>query len=122
MKQGVDDAWMTQNGYIMEGTSNNAWIIKGKNIYTREADNLILNGITRQAVAQVAEQLKYKVIHKQFTVQEAENADEAFITSATAFVTGVIQINDRKMSKGKPGIFTHSLREAYIQQALATLK
>ena len=122
MKQGVDDAWMTQNGYIMEGTSNNAWIIKGKNIYTREADNLILNGITRQAVAKVAEQLNYKVIHKQFTVQEAENADEAFITSATAFVTGVIQINDRRISKGKPGIFTQSLREAYIQQALATLK
>jgi Branched-chain amino acid aminotransferase/4-amino-4-deoxychorismate lyase len=78
----------------MEGSSNNAWIIKGKNIHTREADNLILNGITRQTVMKVAEQLKYKVVPKQFTVTEAENADEAFITSATAFVTGVVKIND----------------------------
>jgi len=122
MKKGADDAWMTQNGYIMEGTSNNAWIIKGKTIYTREADNLILSGITRRAVIEVAEKLNYKIIYKQFTVQEAENADEAFITSATAFVTPVVKINNTRISKGKPGIFTQSLREACIQQALATLK
>ena len=122
MKQGADDAWMVQNGYVMEGSSNNAWIIKGKNIYTREADNLILKGITREAVINVAKQLNYKVIAKQFTVTEAENADEAFITSATTFVTGVVKINGSKISSGKPGIFTKTLREAYIKQALKHLK
>ena len=122
MKQGADDAWMVQNGYVMEGSSNNAWIIKGKNIYTREADNLILKGITREAVINVAKQLNYKVIAKQFTVTEAENADEAFITSATTFVTGVVKINGSKISSGKPGIFTKALREAYIKQALKHLK
>lgn len=122
MKQGADDAWMVQNGYVMEGSSNNAWIIKGKNIYTREADNLILKGITREAVINVAKLLKYKVIAKQFTVTEAENADEAFITSATTFVTGVVKINGSKLSSGKPGIFTKALREAYIKQALKYLK
>ena len=122
MKQGADDAWMVQNGYVMEGSSNNAWIIKGKNIYTREADNLILKGITREAVINVAKLLKYKVIAKQFTVTEAENADEAFITSATTFVTGVVKINGSKLSSGKPGIFTKALREAYIEQALKYLK
>jgi len=113
---------MVRNGHVMEGSSSNVWIIKGKNIYTREADNQILKGITRQAVIEVAKQLKYKVTAKQFTVMEAENADEAFITSATAFVTGVVKINDKKISGGKPGIFTQSLREAYIKQALKTLK
>lgn len=122
MKQGADDAWMIQNGYVMEGSSNNAWIIKGKNIYTREADNLILKGITREAVMKVAEELRYKVTPKQFTVTEAENADEAFITSATTFVTGVVKINGSKISSGKPGIFTKALREAYIKQALKHLK
>ena len=122
INKGADDAWMVRNGHVMEGSSNNAWIIKGKNIYTREADNQILKGITRQAVIEVAKQLKYKVTAKQFTVMEAENADEAFITSATAFVTGVVKINDKKISGGKPGVFTQSLREAYIKQALKTLK
>lgn len=122
IKKGADDAWMTKNGYVMEGSSNNAWIIKGKNIYTRGADNLILNGITRQAVMEVAKLLSYKVITKQFTVQESENADEAFVTSATAFVTGVVKINSRKIGNGKPGIFTQSLRESYIKQSLNRLK
>lgn len=121
-KQGADDAWMTLNGYVMEGSSNNAWIIKGKNIYTRQADALILKGITREAVVNVAKELKYNVVQKQFTVSEAEDADEAFITSATAFVIGVVKINDRKISGGKPGIVTQALREAYIKQALKTLK
>jgi D-alanine transaminase len=122
MKQGADDAWMVKNGYVMEGSSNNAWIIKRNNIYTREADNLILKGITREAVINVAKQLNYKVTPKQFTVTEAEDADEAFITSATTFVTGVVKINGSKISSGKPGIFTKALREAYIKQALKHLK
>jgi D-alanine transaminase len=113
---------MAKTEAMKQGTSNNAWIIKGKNIYTREADNLILNGITRQAVTKVAEKLNYKVVNKHFTVKEAENADEAFITSATAFVTGVIKINDSRISQGKPGKFTQLLREAYINQAIETLK
>jgi D-alanine transaminase len=121
-KQGADDAWMTHNGYVMEGSSSNAWIIKGKNIYTRQSDNLILKGITREAVISVAKKLRYNVVKKQFTIQEAEDADEAFITSATTFVTGVIKINGRKISNGNPGIVTKALRKAYIKQALKTIK
>ena len=122
VKQGADDAWMTHNGYVMEGSSSNAWIIKGKNIYTRQSDNLILKGITREAVISVAKKLRYNVVKKQFTIQEAEDADEAFITSATTFVTGVIKINGRKISNGNLGIVTKALREAYIKQALKTIK
>ena len=121
-KKGADDAWMTQNNYIMEGSSNNAWIIKNKKIYTRQADNMILNGITRQAVLDVAKEIGYKAIFKQFTTREAESADEAFITSATTFVTSVIKINGKFISNGKPGIFADKLRKAYIKRVLKNLK
>jgi len=122
LRQGADDAWMTQNNYVMEGSSNNAWIIRGKTIYTRQTDNLILSGVTRAAVLSVAEELGYKVIFKQFTTQEAESADEAFVTSATTFVTAVVKINNHRIKDGKPGVFTQELRKAYIKQALKTLK
>ena len=122
LRQGADDAWMTQNNYVMEGSSNNAWIIRGKTIYTRQADNLILSGVTRAAILSVAEELGYKVIFKQFTSQEAESADEAFVTSATTFVTAVVKINNHRIKDGKPGVFTQELRKAYIKQALKTLK
>lgn len=117
VKQGFDDTWMIRNGYVTEGTSNNAWIIKGSVIFTRPADNLILKGITRETVAECAEDLGYKINFKSFTVTDAQNADEAFITSATTFVTPVIKINDNKISKGQPGKFTKALRERYIQKA-----
>ena len=122
VKKGADDAWMTQNNYVMEGSSNNAWIIRGKTIYTRQTDNLILSGVTRAAVLSVANELGYKVVFKQFTTQEAESADEAFVTSATTFVTGVVKINNQRIKDGKPGFFTQELRNAYIKQALKTLK
>ena len=122
LNRGADDAWMTQNNYVMEGSSNNAWIIRGKTIYTRQTDNLILSGVTRAAVLSVANELGYKVVFKQFTTQEAESADEAFVTSATTFVTGVVKINNQRIKDGKPGVFTQELRNAYIKQALKTLK
>lgn len=120
VEKGFDDAWMTRNGYITEGTSNNAWIIKGSNIFTRQADNLILKGITRETVSDCAKELDYNLSYKAFTITDVQNADEAFVTSATTFVTPVVKINDKKISGGAPGKFTKMLRERYIQKARET--
>ena len=117
VKEGFDDAWMTRNGYITEGTSNNAWIIRGKTIITRHADNLILKGITREVVRECAEELNYDVSQKNFTITEAQEANEAFVTSATTFVTPVVKINERKVGTGKPGELTKLLRKKYIEKA-----
>ncbi len=119
-EKGFDDAWMLRDGYISEGTSNNAWIIKSGNILTREADELILNGITRQSVINCAKLLGYKISYKGFTLDDAITADEAFITSATTFVTPVVNINGKQIKDGKPGKFTGQLREEYIKNSLKT--
>ncbi len=118
--KGYDDAWMIRQGYITEGTSNNAWIIRRGTIITRQTDNLILSGITRQVVIETAEELKLRVDFKGFTQQEAQDADEAFITSATTFVTPVVKINERNISGGQPGKITKLLRENYIKKATNT--
>ena len=117
-RQGFDDAWMVRNGHITEGTSTNAWIIRNGTVITRQADNLILKGITREAVAECAKELNYKIDYKNFTINEAQNATEAFITSATTFVTPVIRINDLEIADGNPGMFTKLLRQKYIKKAL----
>ena len=116
-QEGFDDAWMVRNGYVTEGTSNNAWIIRNGTVITRQADNLILKGITRDAVAECAKELNYKIDFKNFTINEAQSASEAFITSATTFVTPVVKINNTKISDGSPGKFTKLLREKYIEKA-----
>ena len=117
-EKGFDDAWMLREGYVTEGSSSNAWIIKGKIIMTRQSDNLILTGITRDAIFKCAKDLGYEVVTKNITLQDAQSASEAFITSATAFVMPVVKINASQIGDGKPGKFVTALREEYIKQAL----
>ena len=117
-EKGFDDAWMLREGYVTEGSSSNAWIIKGKIIMTRQSDNLILSGITRDAIFKCAKDLGYEVVTKNITLQDAQSASEAFITSATACVMPVVKINASQIGDGKPGKFVTALREEYIKQAL----
>ena len=117
-EKGFDDAWMLREGYITEGSSSNAWIIKGKIIMTRQSDNLILSGITRDVIFKCAKDLGYEVVTKNITLPDAQSASEAFITSATACVMPVVKINASQIGDGKPGKFVTALREEYIKQAL----
>jgi D-alanine transaminase len=118
-EKGFDDAWMIRQGYITEGSSSNAWIIKGKIIMTRHSDNLILSGITRDAIFKCAKDLGYEVVTKNISLSDAQSANEAFITSATACVMPVIKINTNQIGDGKPGKFVTALRAEYIKQAVA---
>ena len=117
-EKGFDDAWMLREGYVTEGSSSNAWIIKGKIIMTRQSDNLILSGITRDAIFKCAKDLGYEVVTKNITLPDAQSASEAFITSATACVMPVVKINASQIGDGRPGKFVTALREEYIKQAL----
>jgi D-alanine transaminase len=118
-EKGFDDAWMIRQGYITEGSSSNAWIIKGKIIMTRHSDNLILSGITRDAIFKCAKDLGYEVVTKNISLSDAQSANEAFVTSATACVMPVVKINTNQIGDGKPGKFVTALRAEYIKQAVA---
>lgn len=115
---GVDDAWLVEDGFVTEGTSNNTWIVKDGKIITRQLGNDILHGITRAAVMRVAETLQLEVIERPFTVAEAQAADEAFSTSAGAYVTAVVELDGAAIGSGKPGPIAARLREVYLEEAL----
>jgi D-alanine transaminase len=115
-KAGCDDAWMVEDGYVTEGTSNNAYIVKGNKIITRALSTHILHGITRAAVLRVAREAQMEVEERNFTVEEARHADEAFTTSASAFVMPVVEIDGTSLGDGKPGRVAKRLREIYIDE------
>lgn len=120
---GADDAWMVEDGYITEGSSNNAYIVtENGTIVTRQIGHEILNGITRRAVLALAEKHSYKVEERLFTVEECYNAAEAFVTSATMFVQPVVKIDDKQIGDGRPGLVAQQLRELYIGMALAEVE
>jgi D-alanine transaminase len=115
-KAGVDDSWMVEDGHVTEGTSNNAYIIKGNRIITRQLSNDILHGITRTAVLRFAAEAQFEVEERPFTVDEAKQADEAFATAATIFVMPVVEIDGTQIGSGKPGPVATRLRELYIDE------
>jgi D-alanine transaminase len=114
---GCDDAWLVEDGAVTEGTSNNAYIVKGGKIITRNLSNDILHGITRAAVLRFAREAQMEVEERAFTIEEAQAADEAFITSATMFVTPVVEIDGAVIGSGKPGAVAPRLREIYIEES-----
>ncbi|MEP3296730.1 MAG: D-amino-acid transaminase [Pseudoruegeria sp.] len=116
-KAGCDDAWMVEDGHVTEGTSNNAYIVKGNKIITRQLSNDILHGITRAAVLRMAEEAQMVVEERLFTIDEAKGADEAFITSATTFVQPVVEIDGAAIGKGTPGHIAKRLREIYLDES-----
>ena len=112
---GADDAWMVEDGYVTEGTSNNAHIVtKDGVLVTRALSNKILHGITRKAVLALAKETGIKVEERNFTPDEARDAAEAFITSASAFVMPVVSFDGSTIGDGKPGMISTRLRELYI--------
>ena len=119
-KAHVDDAWLVEDGVVTEGTANNAYIVKGNRIITRQLSHDILHGITRTAVLRFAREAQMEVEERPFTIAEAQRADEAFITSANAFVTPVIEIDGTAVGQGKAGPLALRLREIYLEEMRKT--
>jgi D-alanine transaminase len=117
-RAGKDDAWMVEDGYVTEGTSNNAHIVTRDGvIVTRDLSPRILHGITRAAVLAYAAEAQMKVEERPFTVAEAQAAAEAFITAASAFVTPVVEIDGEAIGDGRPGPVARRLREIYLAES-----
>ena len=120
-KQGKDDAWLVEDGLVTEGTSNNAYIVtRDGAVVTRGLSSEILHGITRAAVLRLAREAQLRVEERPFTVAEALDAAEAFVTAASAFVTPVVEIDGRPLGDGRPGPVTRRLREIYVEEARRT--
>ena len=114
---GADDAWMVEEGYVTEGTSNNAFFVKNGKIVTRPLSNEILHGITRKAVLRLAAEEQMEIEERLFTIDEAKQADEAFTTSASAFVMPVVEIDGVALGDGTPGPIATRLREIYLDES-----
>jgi D-alanine transaminase len=118
--RGADDAWLVKDGLITEGTSNNAFIITHAGaVVTRELSQLLLPGITRSALIALINEHGLRLEERGFTIDEARDAAEAFITSSTSFVYPVVNVDGQPVGAGQPGPLTLRLRQLYIEHALA---
>ena len=108
---GAYEAWQVdQDGFVTEGTSSNAWIVtQNGHMLTRSPTNAILNGVTRLSLIKIAQEEGIVLEERAFTIEDAHQAREAFATSATSFVTPVINIDGKPVGDGTPGALTRQL-------------
>ena len=113
--QGAYDAWFVdREGLVTEGAASNAWIVtKDRRLVTRQADHGILSGITRSVVKDVLLALQLTLEERAFSVEEAKQAAEAFVTSSSQIVMPVIRIDGSDIGNGQPGPISKQLREEF---------
>jgi D-alanine transaminase len=118
-ERGAREAWFVdRDGFVTEGSSSNAWIVaKSGPLVTRPARAGILKGITREVAIEVATEQGIRIEERPFTVAEAREASEAFLTAATQIVMPVVQIDGHKVGDGRPGPVARALRARFHQVA-----
>ena len=122
VEQGATEGWMTEDGYVTEGTSSSAYIVKDGVIITRPLSNEILPGIRRKVLLKLAQHHQVRVEERKFTIEEALNADEAFLTSASTFVLPIVELDGRTIGDGQPGPISKRMRAIYIDEALSVAR
>jgi D-alanine transaminase len=122
VEAGAREAWLVdEEGFVTEGSSTNAWIITKEGVLvTRPAEFGILRGITRTTLIDVIEAHQMRYEERPFTIAEAQDAAEAFITSATSLVLPVVTVAGKTLGDGKPGPVATALRKALREEVLRT--
>ena len=115
-QRGGKEGWMIEDGYITEGVSSSAYIVKEGAIITRPLSNEILPGIRRRTLLELCQAEGITLEQRLLTLEEELDADEAFISSATTIVHPVISIDGQAIATGRPGPITQKLRTLYIQR------
>lgn len=116
-QKGAYEGWMVENGFVTEGTASSAYIVKDGKIITRPLSNAILPGIRRKILLEFAKKYNVPVEQRAFSLAEALEADEAFMSSATTFVLPIIEIDGVQIGDGKPGEMTQKMRAMYVESA-----
>ena len=115
-KGAFEGIFIDSKGYVTEGSSSNIWIINNENeIVTRALDGQILSGITRKSIAKFADLNDLIVKEKKFRKEELYESKEVFLSSASSFVTPIIEIDNIKINNGEVGKMSVELRKLYFK-------
>jgi branched-chain amino acid aminotransferase len=107
---GVEEALMLNDqGYVTEGSADNIFIVKNGVVYTPPVYLGALEGITRNAIIDVARAKGLEVRESPFTRHDVYVADEVFLTGTAVEVIAVTDVDGRKIRDGKPGEVTNQL-------------
>ncbi|MBH0329399.1 D-alanine aminotransferase [Brevibacillus brevis] len=112
---GAQESILHRNGVITECSASNLFVVKNGELYTHQADNLILHGITRQVVIDLARNNGITVHEEAFDIAFLKQADEVFLTSTTAEIMPLISVDGDAVGNGQPGAVVLTLQNLFEQ-------
>ncbi len=109
------------DGFVTECGSTSFFIVRDELVLTRPLNRDILPGVTRRAVVELCTRHGLRLVESRFALDDALDADEAFISGASSYVLPVVKIDDRIIGDGRPGKLTRRVREIYLDYARSSL-
>ena len=114
LNSGFDEALILDvDNNVNEGSGENFFMVKDDILYTPR-DHTVLNGITRQTIIDISDDLDLEVFEKDISVDDVKIADEAFFTGTAAEVTPVVQVDQSKIGDGITGKITRRIQKEYF--------
>ena len=101
--QGADEAILIRDGFVTEGSTSNVFIVKKGIIYTTPASDLLLGGITRDVIIELAQQHSLPLKETPITLSALQQADEIWLSSSTREIRPVIQLDNQTVGTGNAG-------------------
>ncbi len=115
----VSEALMLNDqGYVAEGSADNVFIVKAGKLFTPPGYVGALEGITRNAIIDIAKELGYEVSEEPFTRHDVYTADEVFLTGTAAEVIAVVKVDGRVIGDGVPGEHTNNLLKVFREKVV----
>ena len=112
---GYDEAMLLDaNGFVSEGAGENLFVVKGGVVYTPDLSAGALNGITRNTVFHICQDLGLEVVQKRITRDEVYICDEAFFTGTAAEVTPIRELDRIELGSGSRGPITEKIQSAFF--------
>jgi D-alanine transaminase len=116
LDHGANDVIFQRSGTVTESSSSNVLVVRGGSIYTHPANNLILHGITRLVLIDLAKELGIPFLEKSVQLEQLAAADEVFLASTTGEITPVVSIDGSPVGSGQRGPIVRMLQEAFQQR------
>jgi len=113
--EGYDEALLLDaSGFVSEGAGENLFVIKGGVVYTPDLSAGALNGITRNTIFAICQDLGLKLVEKRITRDEVYICDEAFFTGTAAEVTPIRELDRVEIGSGSRGPITEKIQSAFF--------
>lgn len=116
VERGADDAIFVRGDVVTEASASNVFMVKNGTLWTHPSNNLILPGITRHVVLELAHKLGIPVKEETFTKEDLLAADELFLTGTLSEISPYLEVEGKKIGSGQVGSVTRRLQVAFRQE------